>query len=126
MNGLFDSLRARYRLKALENRVRLAQAWPIAAGEILNWKIVPASEEVASFANPEQIEATFYFTLNGEYFGGHFRSVALSRSEIAAIRQATPSLNIRYNPENPDLTAVLAQDNEGNLPFSVLSGSQGD
>ncbi|WP_213803551.1 DUF3592 domain-containing protein [Granulicella sp. dw_53] len=127
MSGIFliDSLRVWIRTKAQKKRLRLAQSWPIATGEVLSWKLVPAAEEVTSLATPEQIETSFYFTLNGEYFGGHFRSVALSRSEIAAIRPGTPPVNIRYDPKNPDSTAVLEQDNQGNLPFHVLSGSQG-
>jgi hypothetical protein len=31
-------------------------------------------------------------------------------------------VNVRYNPANPDETAVLAEDNVGNLPFGVVSG----
>jgi hypothetical protein len=29
---------------------------------------------------------------------------------------------VRYNPANPDETAVLAEDNADNLPFGVVSG----
>jgi hypothetical protein len=91
----------------------------------LNWKVVPADQEITSFATPEQLEASFYFTLNGEYFGGRFRSVALSKSEVRAIGEGTPPVHVRYDPANPDATVVLAEDNVGNLPFRVLSGSQG-
>jgi hypothetical protein len=127
MSGIFlvDSIRSWIRSKNLEKRLRLAQAWPIAKAEVLSWKVVPADEEITSFAKPEQLEASFYFTLNGEYFGGHFRSVALSRREVAAIRPATPPVNVRYDPAHPDATVVLAEDNVGNLPFRVVSGSQG-
>ena len=127
MSGIFfvDSIRSWVRGKKLEKRLRLAQSWPTIQAEVLNWKVVPADQEITSFATPEQLEASFYFTLNGEYFGGHFRSVALSKSEVRAIGEGTLAVQVRYDPANPDATVVLAEDNVGNLPFRVLSGSQG-
>jgi uncharacterized protein DUF3592 len=119
---LFDSIRAWFRRRSREKKLRLAQAWPVAKGEVLDWKIVPAHEDVSSFAAPNQIEAGYYFTIDGEYFGGIFRSVAMSRIDAAKIAPATPAVNARYDPKDPDNAIVLAEDNEGNLPFRVLSG----
>jgi hypothetical protein len=31
-------------------------------------------------------------------------------------------VNVRYNPANPDETAVLAEDNGGGFPFGIVSG----
>jgi len=33
-----------------------------------------------------------------------------------------PKVNVRYNPANPDESAVLTGDNPGNLPFRVVAG----
>jgi hypothetical protein len=34
----------------------------------------------------------------------------------------SPRVHVRYNPANPDETAVFAEDNGSNLPFAVISG----
>jgi hypothetical protein len=120
--SLFHSIGASLRRKKLQKRLHMAQSWTIARGEVLSWKTVAAEEDVASFETPEQLDARFYFTVNGEYFGGHFRSVGLSKSEIRAIGEGTPPVHVRYNPANPDENAVLTEDNAGNLPFRVRSG----
>ena len=90
--------------------------------EINHWKILNADEEVASSGAPYQIEAGFHFKVNGEYYGGYLRSVALTHHEAESKSTGNPSVNIRYNPANPDQTAVLAEDNQGSLPFRVVSG----
>jgi hypothetical protein len=118
----FGSLGAVLRRRKLEKRLQAAQSWPIATGEVLRWKVVQAEEEIASFETPDQLEAEFYFTIDGEYFGGHFRSVGMSKMEIRAAGEGTPPVKVRYDPANPDHTMVLAEDNMGNLPFRVLSG----
>jgi len=119
---LFQSIAASFRHRKIAKRLRLAQSWPLATGEVLSWKTVAAEEDVASFQTPEQLETRYYFTINGEYFGGLFRSVGLDKSEIRAIDEGTPKVHVRYDPANPDEAVVLAEDNVGNLPFRVLSG----
>ena len=57
--------------------------------------------------------------MNGEYYGGYLRSVALTFHEAETKAKGSPKVNIRYNPANPDETAVLAEDNVGNLPFTL-------
>src|SRR5882762_9079075 len=121
-NSLFEAVSAWLRRRRVAKTLQLAQGWAQTTGEVLSWMRVPADPDVASFSAPEQIEAKYYFTVNGEYFGGLFRSVALSRSETAAIHAATPKVQVRYDPANPDSAVVLAEDNVGNLPFRVLSG----
>jgi hypothetical protein len=46
--------------------------------------------------------------------------MGLHESETKAT--GNPKVNVRYNPANPDETAVLTEDNGGNLPFKVVSG----
>jgi hypothetical protein len=83
---------------------------------------MPAAEETGTFGNPHQIEARYYFTINGEYYGGHFRSVPMGAVEAGAIAPATPKVQVRYDPAKPDRAVVRAEDNVGNLPFRVMSG----
>jgi len=42
--------------------------------------------------------------------------------EAEQLATGSPSLTVRYNPSNPDQTAVLADDNRGQLPFDIISG----
>ena len=117
-----DSIRLRLQHKKRQEKLRLAQQWPPATAEINHWSIVTAHQEIASSATPYQIEASFHFTLNGEYFGGYLRSVALTHHGAEMGAKGEPTVNIRYDPANPDSVAVLAEDNVGNLPFEIISG----
>ena len=119
---LFDGVGAWFRRRGLQKRLDLAKSWPTAAGEILSWSIVDADKKAVSAGTPHQVEAKYYFTLNGEYFGGHVRSVPMTHSAASRIPQATPRIQIRYDPKNPDNAAVLVEDNPGNLPFAIVSG----
>ena len=103
---------------------KLAQAteWPTAQAEINHWAVLAADDEHATTGTPYRIEAGFHFTLNGEYFGGYLRSVPLTHHEAETKSKGTPTVTIRYNPANPDETAVLAEDNATNLPFRIVSG----
>jgi len=103
---------------------KLAQAtqWPTTQAEINHWAVVTADEELATTGAPFQIEAGFHFKLNGEYFGGYFRSVALTHREAEIKAKGTPTITIRYNPTNPDQVAVRAEDNATTLPFRIVSG----
>ncbi len=60
--------------------------------------------------------------MNGEYYGGYLRSVAMGLHEAETKAQGSPKVNIRYNPANPDETAVFAEDNAGTFPFAIYSG----
>jgi hypothetical protein len=124
MAGLFliDSIRRRLRENARMKRVRLAASWPQAAAKINLWKVLPAGDESESFTQTDFIEAGFSFLLNGEYYGGYVRSIAMGRRQAENLAVGSPSVNVRYNPANPDQTAVLAEDNAGMLPFEVVSG----
>jgi hypothetical protein len=117
-----NSIRLRLQHRKREEKLRLAQQWPTATAEINRWSIVTADQEVASSATPYQIEASFHFTVNGEYFGGYLRSVALTHHGAEMGAKGEPTVNIRYDPANPDSVAVLAEDNVNNLPFQVISG----
>ena len=65
-----------------------------------------------------QIEAGFHFKVNGEYYGGYLRSVAMTHHEAEMKAKGEPKVNVRYNPANPDKKAVLPEDNSGGpLPF---------
>ena len=118
----FDIIRSRLHHKKQQERVRLAQQWPTVSAEINHWSIVTADQELASSATPHQIEASFHFTVNGEYFGGYLRSVALTHHAAEVAAKGSPTIIIRYDPTNPDSVAVLAEDNSDNLPFQIISG----
>ena len=123
MAGIFlvDSIRLWLRRKSLRKKLRLALNWPRIVAEVNHWAVLPADEDANAFGTPFQIEAGFHFILNGEYYGGYFRSVALAGGEAERMAKGNPSVNVRYNPADPDSTAVFAEDNTGNLPFIVFS-----
>ncbi len=124
MSGIFlvDGIRQRLRRKSREKKLRAAQGWPTTSGEVNSWKVIEADPEVTSVGALYQIEAGFHFIVNGEYFGGYLRSVALALHEAETKAKGNPAVRVRYDPANPDTVAVLAEDNEGNLPFRVFSG----
>jgi hypothetical protein len=119
---LFDSIRSQLHHKKQNEKLRRAQQWPTISAEINHWSIIQADRELASAATLYQIEASFHFTVNGEYFGGYLRSVALTHHSAEIAAKGAPTVNIRYDPANPDSVAVLAEDNVGNLPFQIISG----
>ncbi|HWB32053.1 MAG TPA: DUF3592 domain-containing protein [Acidobacteriaceae bacterium] len=123
MPGIFflDSIRRTARERARQKRVRAAQSWPTAEGEINHWKIVPAGDTTDSFAQTDAIEAAFHFTLNGEYYGGYLRSVPMGHREAEKLATGSPKITLRYDPANPDHNVVLAEENKA-LPFAIVSG----
>ena len=124
MAGIFfiDGIRRKLRRSKREKKLGLAARWPTTQAEVNHWQVLNADEEDATMGAPYQIEAGFHFTLNGEYYGGYLRSVAMGLHEAETKGTGNPKVNVRYNPANPDEVAVLAEDNGGNLPFTVLSG----
>jgi hypothetical protein len=124
MAGVFliDGIRRRLKHSKREKKLALAKNWPATQAEINHWEVLNADEDVATMGAPQQIEAGFHFTLNGEYYGGYLRSVAMTLHEAQTKGTGSPKVNVRYNPANPDETAVLAEDNSGNLSFAVISG----
>jgi hypothetical protein len=117
-----DAIGRRFRRRNREKKLRLASQWPLAQAEINHWQVLQADEEVATSGATYQIEAGFHFKINGEYYGGYLRSVALTHHEAESKATGNPLVNIRYNPANPDETAVFAEDNPSNLTFRVVSG----
>ena len=124
MGGIFlvDGIRLWLRRRSREKTLLAARGWPVATGEVNRWQVVSADPEASSVGALYQIEAGFHFILNGEYFGGYLRSVALTLHEAETKAKGNPAVRVRYDPANPDAVAVLAEDNEGNLPFRVFSG----
>ncbi len=124
MSGIFftDSIRLWLRRREREKRLAAAQGWPVATGEVNRWEIVDADPEASPTGMMVQIEAGFHFILNGEYFGGYVRSVAMVRREAQTVAKGSPAVHARYNPANPDSVVVLAEDNVENLPFRVFPG----
>jgi hypothetical protein len=90
--------------------------------EINHWQVLSADDEVATTGTPFQIEAGFHFKVNGEYYGGYLRSVAMTHHEAEMKARGEPKVTVRYNPANPDETAVLDEDNPTTLPFRIVSG----
>jgi hypothetical protein len=125
MAGIFfvDGIRRWIRRRNREKKVSLAKQWPMTQAEVNHWQVLNADEDVATMGAPNQIEAGFHFKLNDEYYGGYFRSVAMTLHEAESKGTGTPKVNVRYNPANPDETAVLDEDNSvGTVPFRVISG----
>jgi hypothetical protein len=124
MAGVFfiDAIGRWARRRNREKRLRLATQWPLTTAEINHWQILPTDEDVASVGAAYQIEAGFHFKISGEYYGGYLRSVALTHHEAESKATGSATANIRYNPANPDQTAVLAEDNPANLAFRIISG----
>jgi hypothetical protein len=124
MAGVFfiDGIKRWLRRRSRKKKLRLAAQWPTMRAEINHWQVLNADEDVAAMGAPYQIEAGFHFKLNGEYYGGYLRSVAMGLHEAETKATGSPGVNIRYNPANPDEVAVLAEDNGSSLPFRVFSG----
>ncbi len=102
--------------------MHLASVWPQTQAHINSWKILVAGDEAESFSQSDLIEAAFHFVLNGEYYGGYLRSVPMARREAEKFAVGSPDITARYNPDNPDQTVVLAEDNSDKLPFPIVSG----
>jgi hypothetical protein len=124
MAGIFliDGIRRSLRRNRREKKVATAKSWPVVEAEINHWQVLNADDDVATTGTPYQIEAGFHFKVNGDYYGGYLRSVAMTHHEAESKGKGEPKVNVRYNPANPDETAVLAEDNSSNLPFGVVSG----
>ena len=124
MAGIFfaDSIRKVLRERARQKRVQAAAGWPQAQAHVNGWKVLSAGDASKSFTETDYIEASFHFTLNGDYYGGYLNSVAMGRREAEKLATGSPDLIVRYNPANPDQVVVLAEDNRGKLPFGIVSG----
>jgi len=124
MAGIFliDGIRRSLRRSKREKKLGLAKNWPTTQAEINHWQVLNADDDVATIGAPYQIEAGFHFKLNGEYYGGYLRSVAMTLHEAETKGVGSPKVNVRYNPANPNETAVLVEDNGRNLPFGIVSG----
>jgi hypothetical protein len=123
MSGIFlvGSVKRWLERRSRAKRLLLAQGWPVATGEVNHWAIVDADEDVATAGVTYQIEAGFHFMVNGEYFGGYLRSVAMTHHEAEMKTKGSPPVKVRYDPADPDVVAVLMEDN-ATLPFRVISG----
>jgi Protein of unknown function (DUF3592) len=124
MAGIFliDGIRRSLRRGKREKKVAAAKSWPVVEAEINHWQVLNADDDVATTGLPYQIEAGFHFKVNGEYYGGYLRSVAMTHHEAEMKSKGEPKVSVRYNPGNPDETAVLAEDNSTTLPFGIVSG----
>ena len=116
-----DALLRWHRNRARDRKLVQAAQWPTAQAEINHWSVLPADKENATTGAPYQIEAGFHFKVDGEYFGGYVRSVALTHHEAETKSKGAPTITVRYNPANPDEAAVLAEDNATALPFRIIS-----
>ena len=122
VNWLPLLVRRRKRTALLEQ----ASTWPIATASLLKSTVLakdPLAEDGTAFQD-RQLESAFYFTLHGDYFGGHLRSVPLSDSEahraLRLLPEDTP-VNVRYNPSNPDQNVALPADN-AEFPVAIWPG----
>ncbi len=126
MPGLLTLLANLLRRHKREALISAAASWPTITARLLKSAIVPKdplAEERTAFQE-SQVEAAFYFTLNGSYFGGHLRTTPLSDSEGHRLLRQLPEdteVTVRYNPENADQTATLPADNPG-FPAPIWAG----
>lgn len=108
-----------------EKSLAAATAWPRTTARLLKPHLV-LKDDAAEGSNIQthQVEVPFYFHNDLGYFGGHVRSLPVSPSEgerlLRQIVEDAP-VEVRYNPANPDEAHVLAEDNQGTLPFAVWS-----
>ena len=123
MAGIFfmDAIRRAIHERARKKRVQLAKSWPQVNAQVNSWKIVPAGDASQSFSQTDVIEAGFHFMLNNDYYGGYLRSIPMARREAERLAVGSPTVNVRYNPANPDIVAVLAEDNARTFPFELVS-----
>lgn len=119
----FDFIRNQLHRRSVRKKIALARAWPTATGEVNHWEVKPAEQSELTGATPNQIEARFHFSVNGEYYGGYLRSVAMGVHQSETLAKGTPQVNVRYNPQNPDSNIALPDDNTQNLPFRISTGS---
>ena len=119
--AIVDSIRRAIQERARKKRVELATQWPQTQATVDIWKVLSAGDAAESFTQTDLIEASFHFTINGEYYGGYLRSAAMGRKEAEKLAVGSPLINVRYNPANPDETVVIADDN-GAFPFALVSG----
>ncbi|HEU5342315.1 DUF3592 domain-containing protein [Edaphobacter sp.] len=125
MSSLFtlDFIRTQLHRRAMRRLIAQARSWPTATGEVNHWEVKPADESELTGATPNQIEARFHFSVNGEYYGGYFRSIAMGVHQSETLAKGTPPVNVRYNPQNPDSNIALPEDNTQNFPFSISTGA---
>ena len=106
------------RRRKREKKLASAAEWPRVTASLLKSTVIskdPLAEGRTAF-QVMQVEAAFYFTLHGEYYGGHLRTVPMSDSEAHRMLRNLPEetpVQVRYNPANPDETVVLDEDNAG-------------
>ena len=103
-----------------------ATSLPLADAKLLKGVVVEKdslAEEGTAFQD-RQIEAGFYFTLDGSYCGGHLQSLPMSDGEahraLKLLPEETP-VRVRYDPANPDQVVTLLEDNAG-FPIAIWSG----
>jgi hypothetical protein len=127
-----DWLVKRIRRPQRERALQQAASWPRITAKLLASTVVPKDllAEEGTVFQTVQIESAFYFTLAGAagsgdeigYYGGHLRSFPLSDSEahrlLPRVLEDTP-VEVRYNPEDPNQTHILANDNPDVLPFPI-------
>lgn len=126
MAALVNWLPLLLRRRKREQSLASAAIWPTTTAKLLKSIVVekdPLAEGGTAFQD-RQIESSFYFTLDGSYYGGHLRSTPLSDTEAHRLVRKLPEdtlVWVRYNPANPDETCTLATDNEGSLPITIWS-----
>lgn len=125
---VFDAISRMVRSKKRQERLKVAEGWPVAAAKLLASKLVMKDDLAGGLdVQDTQVEVPYYFSIADGFYGGFVRSVACTDSEGRRIQRALELeegmvVNVRYNPANPDEGCVLAGDNEGGLPFVVWPG----
>jgi hypothetical protein len=117
-----DRLARSFREGARRKRISMARDWPKCNAHITGWKIVDPDLGSGDSSLQQQIEASYYFMLNDDICGGYFRSVPMVRREAERFAEGDATVVVRYNPNDPDQVAVLAEDNKVMLPFEIISG----
>ncbi|GGA61619.1 hypothetical protein GCM10011507_11430 [Edaphobacter acidisoli] len=123
MSNPLGFIRTQLHRHTVHKLIEQAHAWPTATGEVNHWQVTAADESELTGATPNQIEARFHFSVNGEYYGGYFRSVAMGVHQSETLAKGAPTVKVRYDPTSPDTNIVLPEDNAENLPFRISTGA---
>jgi hypothetical protein len=118
LGPMLRSLRESRKRKLIE----AARAWPTVEARVNGWHVINADTAIATAALSYQIEATFSFQKDGEYFGGYFLSVPMTHHQAETLGVGEATIIARSDPTDPNRAVVLAEENAGRLPFEIISG----
>ena len=123
---VFDAIARMVRGRRRQERLKVAEGWPVASAKLLASKLVMKDDLAGGLdVQDTQVEVPYYFSIGDGFYGGFVRSVPCTDSEGRRIQRSLEEgmpVTVRHDPANPDEGCVLAGDNMGALPFVVWPG----